>query len=447
MGIKQTIELIIKAQDEASKQVKKVEDTVKKFSNSSKTSFTQSAQSTQKLHQELEKTGKQLEKVSDDYLKVGTEGKKGFNSLTKEQQRAVVQFHKISKEAQVTVIAARECGEAIGTIGKGWAINQFKQAAVDTKTWAGSLDYAKNKMDLLGANTDSFKGKLQMAGSAIQTYMGSKWDSVTSKIDSVKSKMSSFASGIKTGLSNALSSVTSRVESLGQAFDGIGGMISSSIGMTGVGSIKELTIGLSLSREKMSSLNTAIMGSADASNKLLGSIDTMTNSSVVGMDQMVNALNKIKLSTQMSNAELDGTKEVVMKLGEASMLMGNDTETAAYQMGEAFSGLNGDFQILKENFGITKEKMKDMDWSGQADDVEGYTEALSKCLDGLGDLGGVMDTNSGKIARVQKKFRTAGRTLGDMLTPYIGQAADAFLQLEDRFPSGCSEIFRTYGSC
>ncbi|MBQ6629148.1 MAG: hypothetical protein IJH65_10090 [Methanobrevibacter sp.] len=434
MGIKQTIELIIKAQDEASKQVKKVEDTVKKFSNSSKTSFTQSAQSTQKLHQELEKTGKQLEKVSDDYLKVGTEGKKGFNSLTKEQQRAVVQFHKISKEAQVTVIAARECGEAIGTIGKGWAINQFKQAAVDTKTWAGSLDYAKNKMDLLGANTDSFKGKLQMAGSAIQTYMGSKWDSVTSKIDSVKSKMSSFASGIKTGLSNALSSVTSRVESLGQAFDGIGGMISSSIGMTGVGSIKELTIGLSLSREKMSSLNTAIMGSADASNKLLGSIDTMTNSSVVGMDQMVNALNKIKLSTQMSNAELDGTKEVVMKLGEASMLMGNDTETAAYQMGEAFSGLNGDFQILKENFGITKEKMKDMDWSGQADDVEGYTEALSKCLDGLGDLGGVMDTNSGKIARVQKKFRTAGRTLGDMLTPYIGQAADAFLQLEDRFP-------------
>lgn len=434
MSLKHTIELVIKAQDEASKKVKEVENQIKKFSTSSKTSMNQTSQATQKVHQELQKTGQQLEKVSDDYLKVGTEGNKAFNQLTKEQQKAVVQFHKISDEAQTTIIAARECGEAIGTIGKGWAINQFKNATVDTKTWAGSLDYAKTKLDLLGTNTESLKGKIQVAGTAIQTYLGSKWDTVTSKMSGFKSRITGIGSIIKNSLGNALSNVTTRLQRLGQAFDGIGGMISSSIGMTGVGSIKELTIGLSLSREKMSSLNTAIMGSADASKTLLDSIDTMTNSSVVGMDQMVNALNKIKLSTQMSNEELSSTKEVVMKLGEASMLMGNDTETAAYQMGEAFSGLNGDFQILKENFGITKEKMKEMGWSGEASDVDGYTKALEKCLEGLGDLGGVMDTNSGKIAQVQKKFRTAGRTLGDMLTPYIGQAADAFLKLEDRFP-------------
>lgn len=434
MSLKHTIELVIKAQDEASKKVKEVENQIKKFSTSSKTSMNQTSQATQKVHQELQKTGQQLEKVSDDYLKVGTEGNKAFNQLTKEQQKAVVQFHKISDEAQTTIIAARECGEAIGTIGKGWAINQFKNATVDTKTWAGSLDYAKTKLDLLGTNTESLKGKIQVAGTAIQTYLGSKWDTVTSKMSGFKSRITGLGSIIKNSLGNALSNVATRLQRLGQAFDGIGGMISSSIGMTGVGSIKELTIGLSLSREKMSSLNTAIMGSADASKTLLDSIDTMTNSSVVGMDQMVNALNKIKLSTQMSNEELSSTKEVVMKLGEASMLMGNDTETAAYQMGEAFSGLNGDFQILKENFGITKEKMKEMGWSGEASDVDGYTKALEKCLEGLGDLGGVMDTNSGKIAQVQKKFRTAGRTLGDMLTPYIGQAADAFLKLEDRFP-------------
>ena len=41
MSLKHTIQLIIKAQDEASKQVKKVEDQVKKFSNSSKNSINQ----------------------------------------------------------------------------------------------------------------------------------------------------------------------------------------------------------------------------------------------------------------------------------------------------------------------------------------------------------------------------------------------------------------------
>lgn len=428
MSLKHTIELVIKAQDEASKKVKDVENQVKKFSNSSKNSLNQA-------NKAFELNRKTINSLDVKLKQVGQNGKSSFDKLSKSQQDSLVKFNMLDKETQNLIKNVNNIKLMPGMVG---AVEQAKAKfqALDTvtKTWRGSLDYSRSKLQLLGTNTDSLKGKLQLVGTSIQTYVGTKWDTVTSKMSGFKSRITGLGSIIKNSLGNALSNVATRLQRLGQAFDGIGGMISSSIGMTGVGSIKELTIGLSLSREKMSSLNTAIMGSADASKTLLDSIDTMTNSSVVGMDQMVNALNKIKLSTQMSNEELYSTKEVVMKLGEASMLMGNDTETAAYQMGEAFSGLNGDFQILKENFGITKEKMKEMGWSGEASDVDGYTKALEKCLEGLGDLGGVMDTNSGKIAQVQKKFRTAGRTLGDMLTPYIGQAADAFLKLEDRFP-------------
>lgn len=50
MSLEHTIKLVIKAQDDASKAVQKVENQVKKFSNSSKTSMNQSSQSTQKFH-------------------------------------------------------------------------------------------------------------------------------------------------------------------------------------------------------------------------------------------------------------------------------------------------------------------------------------------------------------------------------------------------------------
>lgn len=427
MASREMIEIILKAEDQASQVIKKNEQSLKSLGNSAKQASDKAQQSSEKVKTSLQQQGAEMEKIVDDYMRVGTEGKSSFDKLTKSQQQAVVKFHQLNNEAQICLISAREVGDSFGSIGKGFALNQFKEINNDTRTWAGSLEYSKAKLQMLGTNTDSLKGKIQVVGNSITTYLGTKWDGL-------KSKVSSFGNFIKTNLTSALSAVRSKIDSLGSAFSGLGGVISSAIGGLGMASISDLTVGLSLSREKMSSLNTAIMGSKSASDQLLNSIDRATNESVVSMDQMVGAMNKIKLSTQMSNAELANTQDVVMKLGEASMLMGNDTQTAAYQMGEAFSGLNGDFQILKENFGITKEKMEAMGWSGSADDVEGYTTALGKCLEGLGDLGGVMDTNSGKIAQVEKKFRTAGRTLGDMLTPYLGMAADAFLKLEDAFP-------------
>ena len=424
------LEIIIKAQDQASDAAKKVDDQLAKIGDTAQKSNDKAARASQQLQQKTGLTGKEVTHLSEKFRQVGENGKSSFNKLSKSEQDALVKFNMLDKGSQNLLQHINKIGNA-NMSGMQGAISdaksKFQSLEGVTKTWSGSLDYSRSKLQLLGTNTDSLKGKIQVVGNSIPTYLGSKWDII-------KPKVTGLSNHIKSSLSNAVSTVRSKIQSLGNSFSGLGGVISSAIGGLGMASISQLTVGLSLSREKMSSLNTAIMGSASASKSLLDSIDDMTNKSVVSMDQMVNAMNKIKLSTQMSNSELSNTKEVVMKLGEASMLMGNDAETAAYQMGEAFSGLNGDFQILKENFGITKEKMKDAGWDGSAEDVKGYTDALEECLKGLGDLGGVMDTNSGKIETVKKKFRTAGRTLGDMLTPYLGQAADAFLNLEDQFP-------------
>ena len=443
MGIKETIELIIRAQDDASKQVQKVENQVKKFSSSSKTAMNQTSQSTQKFHQQLEEAGKQLEKVSDDYLKVGTNGKKSFNELSKSQQKAVVQFHKISDEAQVAIIAARECGEAIGTIGKGWAINQFKNATIDTKTWAGSLDYAKNKLDLLGANTDSFKGKVQVAGSAIQTYLASKWDGMRPKIDSIKSKVTVLGSTIKNGLGSALSNVSNRLQSLGQAFDGIGGMITQSLGVIGVNSIKEMTIEASISRDRIFNLSYALMGAGQSaeefkksSSSLWNQMDSDTNKSLVSLDQLSQALSVVKLSTGASTSELKKFEPILVDIGQRAILMGKDGEEAVGLMQAAGKGLNGEFEMLKDNLGITKDKLEDAGWSGSADDVEGYTKALTKCLSQSGDVSNMMDTTYGKLTSLQKFWKLAGRSLGDEFLPYIDKALDSFINFADANKDG-----------
>lgn len=417
-----TLEIQIKADDKASSIADKVQQKFSKIGSSVSKALGKATAATQSSRNAM--------KNLDNYFKVVQGSSDG---MTKHAITGLTKMTNAEKQAALEIMHISE------NVSQGY--HAWDTMSSSTLRWADHVKLAENYVKGLGYDIESTRGKITVVGTAITSQISSKLEPLRNKLtpftnawNNVKSRVSNVGSVIKSQLGSAIEGVKSKVKGLASSFSGLGGVISSAIGAIGMASIGDLTIGLSLSREKMSSLNTAIMGSKTASDALLGSIDTMTNDSVVGMDQMVNAMNKIKLSTQMSNEELSNTKEVVMKLGEASMLMGNDTETAAYQMGEAFSGLNGDFQILKENFGITKEKMKEMGWSGNADDVEGYTKALEGCLEGLGDLGSVMETNSGKIAQVQKKFRTAGRTLGDMLTPYIGQAADAFLNLEKQFP-------------
>ena len=417
-----TLEIQIKADDKASAIAGKVQQKFSKIGDTVKKAMNKATAATENSRNAM--------KNLDNYFKVVQGSSDG---MTKHAITGLTKMTNAEKQAALEIMHISE------NVSQGY--HAWDTMSSSTLTWANHVKLAESYVSGLGTDINSLRGRVTVVGTAIMSQVSSKLEPLKNKLapftnawNNIKTRVSNVGSVIKSQLSSAIDGVINKVKGLASSFNGLGGVISSAIGAIGMASIGDLTIGLSLSREKMSSLNTAIMGSKTASDALLGSIDTMTNDSVVGMDQMVNAMNKIKLSTQMSNEQLDGTKKVVMKLGEASMLMGNDTETAAYQMGEAFSGLNGDFQILKENFGITKEKMKEMGWSGEASDVDGYTKALEKCLEGLGDLGSVMDTNSGKIAQVQKKFRTAGRTLGDMLTPYVGQAADAFLNLEKQFP-------------
>jgi phage-related protein len=87
--------------------------------------------------------------------------------------------------------------------------------------------------------------------------------------------------------------------------------------------------------------------------------------------------------------------------------------------------------MLRENLGITKDKLLDAGWDGSAEDIDGYTRALGECLKQSGDVSDMMNTTSGKLTRIKKYWSLAGRSLGDEFLPYVDQALDHLVRFLD----------------
>ena len=270
--------------------------------------------------------------------------------------------------------------------------------------------------------------------SQIKSNISSTTSSASKDFSSLNVTAQKSGSGIKQAFSNGLSGVSEKVRSISESFSGLNGVMSSVMGTIGLGSFKSLTLDMAMTRDQAKNLLSVTMQGnqtwAQAQQTADGFIDTLrdgTRDSVVKLQQMIEAMNGIKLSTGMANSDLQSLNDVIRKVGEASLLMGDDTDHATFVMKEAMSGLNGDFQVLKEQFGITADKMKAAGWSGAADDVQGYRQALEQCLSGLGDMGQVMDTTSGKINKIKSNFSSAGLEIGNQMLPAVDMVASAFL--------------------
>ncbi|WP_296884916.1 hypothetical protein [uncultured Methanobrevibacter sp.] len=424
------INIILKMEDQATSVAQKADQMIKKFGNSAQSSNNKASQAAQQTSQKMNDLTSNIEKVVDEYIEVGNKGKDSFNKLSQSQQQAVVQFHKLDDEAQTTLMAIRELGRGFGgnlTYETTALINRFNELTVETNTWKGSLDYAKNKLNMLGTSTDTLKGKLQVVGSAITTYVGTKWDTI-------KGKVSNVASHIKSTLTNALSTVKTKIQSLGDAFSGVGGIISSVFGGIGLAAMSDMTIGASISRERIQHLSSALLGAGQSTekfNQLWNKMDDDTNKSLVSLDQLAQSLSVVKQMTGATGDQLNSFESILLDIGQRAILMGKSGDEAMGLMQAAGKGLNGEFEMLKENFGITKEKLENAGWSGSADDIDGYTKALEDCLKQSGDVSSMMDTTHGKITRLKKMWSVSARSLGDEFKPMVDDALDSVLKFVD----------------
>ena len=397
------MEIIIRAVDKASEVADKVQG---KFSGMG-----------DKVSKSIDKAALSNDKFTQQMLKMGATGQSAYAQLTAKQQQ---HYQSMSK--------SRAMLEHLGSSGTrmGNLINR-------------GLTTADNAMSKISNKASQLRTKLENTtiGSKLVSGLESASAKVTSfkqKFDGVKAKIAEVGSKIGSAIGKGLDSAKAKVEALNQKLGTMGQVITSAVGAIGMGGIYDLTVGLGMAREQMLTLMTATTGSAGAARNLVNQLDQITNRSVVGLSELGNAMNNIKISTGMTTSQLSLIAPTVDKVGQAAILMGKDTTTAQEIMTAAFRGLNGEFDILRSNFGITKQTLMDAGWSGAADDVEGYNAALSKVLDENLDLSGVMDSTTGKIEKIKKAFRTAGKIIGEQVVPYIEKAADIFLRLTQQFP-------------
>lgn len=450
MVSQEILEIILKAEDQASDTAKKVETQLDNIGNAAQRSNNKAITVADKYYSKLNQIKSNIEPLIDTVNNVGNQGAEAFNRLSSSQQDSIVKFNMLDSETQATLQAIRELGvESTDMIpGANDALSKLADMDNRVRTMGGAWEYAKTKTQLMGASTDTVKGKIQTVGTAIQTYVANKWDNV-------KTKVSSLASYIQSHLSNALSKVRSGVDRLGSAFGGLGGIIASAIGGLGMASITDMTVGLAMNRERMTSLTNATMGSVEAGKQMIDGytgvnkvfkdldgtmtntfmgLDEMTNHSLVSLDDIGQAMSTIKMSTGMTNEQLMAFSSTVNDIGQRAILMGKSGDEAIGLMQAAGRGLNGEFDMLKTNFGITADQLKELGWSGAADDVKGYQEALDKALEKGGDMDGMLDTTTGHLETLKKNFRVAGRHVGEQFTPYIDMAVQYLNQLDDTCP-------------
>lgn len=414
------IDIIIKAEDQASQAAKKVEDAMNRVSNTSKRSMDSASNSMNKFDSSVQKAAPTLDNFTQRLQAAGTGGGRAFQQLS---------------QAEIQMVTNLNSAQAkMGEFG-----NQITSTASKTSMLGSTGTSAFNQLTFAEQRALVQLSSMSATTNSTATQMNSAWDRV-------KTKVSSVSTSIKTGLSNALSSARSKIDSIASAFDGLGGIISSAIGGLGVASFSQLTIGLAMTRERMTSLTTATMGSASAAQDFVNTMDSMTNDSLVSLNDLGQAMNTIKMSTGMSNSELKNFSTTVNDIGQRAILMGKDTNEAMTMMQAAGSGLNGEFDVLKSNFGITKEKLMDLGWSGASEDVAGYQEAIEKYLEKAGSMDEMMDTTTGKLKQVEKGFTSAGRQIGEQFMPYIDQGLDFMIALKDDCPQAYTAIVALSGA-
>ena len=438
------IEIILKAVDQASNTVENVDNNLEKMGNVGKQANQKMANASKLSQQQINNLSKDIQGVIHSTDAIGTQGPKQFQKYNSKIQDSIVAFNRLDDETQEMLRYLSKMSDEgreafLGMSSKAQeAVAKFNEMQTATTGWGNTLDITKTKMQLTGVETDSLKGKIQVVGGAVKTNLGDKWDSI-------KQKVTGFGSHIKTSISSAVSSVRSKIESLGNAFSGLGGIMSSVFGGIGLAGLTNMTIGASVNRDRIKELSFAMLGFGDSMGQftakadeakgqvegLWTTMDNLTNKSLVSLDQLSQSASVVK---QMTGANKDQMREllpVINDIGQRALLMGKSGEDAMGLMQAAGKGLNGEFQMLQENFGITRDKLESLHWDGTAQDIEGYTQSLQEALSASGEVDGLMDTTSGKLTRLKKYWGLAGRSIGDDFLPHLNTALDGLVKFLD----------------
>ena len=226
--------------------------------------------------------------------------------------------------------------------------------------------------------------------------------------------------------------LVSSMRELGGIFRGLNGLVMGVFGAYGLSTFKNMTYGTATAREQIKQLYESVAGSTKEAGPALdlwNKMDELTNHGYVSLDQLGQAINVLGMSARATVPQMDSMVTLINEVGNRAILMGYDANRTQLLMNNVATGLNGNMQMLNNAFGVTKDKLKALGWSGAATDIEGYTKALKSYLNIDDETGEHLDNTQGKVIALQKRFRIAGRNLGNYMLPPINAIMDGFTEL------------------
>lgn len=255
-------------------------------------------------------------------------------------------------------------------------------------------------------------------------------------VSNVADQINQSVNGMANGATASTGGLMNTVGRLGSIFQGLNGLVMGVFGSMGLSTFKNMTYGTATAREQIKQLYETVAGSTEDVNseaaKLWDTMDTLTNHGYVSLDQLGQAINVLGLSTGATVEQMSTLTPVINEIGNRAILMGYDANRTQQLMNNVAQGLNGNTRMLNVAFGITVDKLKAHGWSGQAEDIETYTKALKSYLNISDDVGDHLDNTQGKVISLQKRFRIAGRNLGNYMLPPINAIIDGFTDLNEK---------------
>lgn len=412
-----TLEVILRARDQLSGAVDKVNQKLKQTGTTSQNAMNQTKNATSQATQALKQQETAANTVSQKFNNVKSTVTNAMN-----QVKTAIQNANPSKYINAESIS-KPFKNAAESIRSKW-----QTLMQNLKGETNKLNNTKVGFQISTAGLMTLDGQIATTNSKVTTFL-TTLNRISPTLNTIGGRAVNAFNQIRTGIGNASAKLTN----LASGLSGVQGMLMSAFAVVGVTSLKSFIIDSAIAREKVNAVTREVAGSEAAFKKVNASIKAATAGTTLGYNNMAKAVNNVALRFHVTGEAATSLAGPMGKIGVLAQAMGKSSEEAASVMEHAFDGLQDKWRSLKQ-YGITKEALIGEGWSGAADDVEGYAKALDKVLEKNPKFEQFTHTFEYQFESFKMTIKGIGTEIGMILLPILKGLLEGLTSLSKEHP-------------
>lgn len=384
MVSKQTVRVVIEAEEQVSKVAKKAEQALSKMGNIGKKGMNAINSVSSKVQSTISKVANYVEKARNKFNELRNSGQSAGSIIRQGISNAANSVGKLITNSNTAKLAMEKIKSAAGSVKSSFddlknKIVSFGSSAKSSLTSAFSFTNIKSKLSQVGSSIDQLKVKLRELG------------------NQAKNTGSGFGF-----LKNALSMTVGMI-----GYDLVNGFIEA--GRAAINAQGQLDY--FAKRLNMSASTTASF------NSYLGDLQTQFRK--VDMKAVGASAEEMAVKLNLPISSLRELTQVTAVMSSAFVKEGRSQTDAILAVSDA---LDGQFKRLQE-LGITQEMLKNNGWSGDISDKTSLLKAMNKTLDEMGFTDTAKDITSLDEA-FQALSVAGGSLLASILIPITPALVD-----------------------